>query len=575
MVELKNMKKNNFIISLILIPSFILVLIVANSQITNSQTRCTSYCRDSIFYSASYNARTGECQYSETRCDYGCNREETFCSEVPASTDSTADSRLKSQQGEEDENIIMQQEEQNENTNRQQEESTTSREAQTEELKDREIKESEKSDMVSYPEMVREIIGEISKTPSSKNLQAVYEAAVKSGLIKPEHNCPSYPELKKFKYTLKEVSKLPKTALLNMNDCDIVGLESESHVNELKEQAEAYFNEAAEIYSKMQAELEYSSKEAEKSVDKIDHCIKNLPESVGGEFGLDLAILEAVCPSYAIFSPMSYAGPILLDDKILSGNLNNMYWRLQSIYYDVNSFEATKTYLEYELYKIEEMCKAGVCISESTKDCMKQELDGLIKELGINEEEVYGKTVQMLEYFAEIQKRLDELEKKPEDCKGSFYVSFYEEDEDEGNWLGSIPTSLSDFNFSELKTEHIKKLKINTSQGAGISKKGSEIIVKKGDIEFLLDKTALKELLEMNPVKEIKVTFKGNNPYYELKGKQKAKLFWFIPVNIESSFIINAETMKLEKQKKPWWSFATKCTPPDCVKYCFPPDCTD
>ncbi len=571
------MKKNNLIISLILISSFILVLIIASSQIVNSQTRCTSYCHDSIFYSASYNARTGECQYSETRCNYGCNREETSCGEAPTSTDSTNDSRA-------DSRLEFQQEEQNENTNRQQEESIIPEERQTEELRDREIEENGKNNVVSYPEMVREIIGEISETPSSKNLQAAYDAAVKSGLIKPEHNCPPYPELKEFKYTLKEVSKLPKTALLNMNDCDIIGLEGESYINELKEQAEAYFNEAAEIYSKMQAGLESLSKETEKAVNKIDSCIKNLPDP--GEYsdsfwGLIFEIAEAVCPSYTIISSMGYAEPILLDDKILSGNLDNMYWGLQGIYYDVNSFEATEAYLEYELYKIEEMCKAGVCVSEGSKDCMKQELDALIKELGVKEEEAYGNTVKMLEYFAEIQKRLDELEKNPEECKGSFYISFYGEnisfgeDEDEGNRLGNIPATLSDFDLSELKIGHIKKLKINTSQGVDISKEGGKISVKKGDAEFILNKTALKELLDGNPVTEIKVTFKGDNPYYELKGKQKAKLFWFIPINIKSSFTINAETMKLEKQKKSWWSFMTRCTPPDCVKYCFPPDCTD
>jgi hypothetical protein len=58
-------------------------------------------------------------------------------------------------------------------------------------------------------------------------------------------------------------------------------------------------------------------------------------------------------------------------------------------------------------------------------------------------------------------------------------------------------------------------------------------------------------------LKEIEIQDK-EIPKYIAKVEEKGKLLWFIPVKVKMDYEINAETGKVVKVKKPWWSFLVK-----------------
>ena len=59
--------------------------------------------------------------------------------------------------------------------------------------------------------------------------------------------------------------------------------------------------------------------------------------------------------------------------------------------------------------------------------------------------------------------------------------------------------------------------------------------------------------------KDVEIELKDTGkPTYEVIGKKEVKLFGFIKTEMSIKVEVNAETGKIEKTKKPWWSFLAK-----------------
>ena len=60
---------------------------------------------------------------------------------------------------------------------------------------------------------------------------------------------------------------------------------------------------------------------------------------------------------------------------------------------------------------------------------------------------------------------------------------------------------------------------------------------------------------EEQEIKRIELKAREEKAFYEADGLKSAKLLWLIPVTIPIKTEVNAETGKIEKIEKPWWSF--------------------
>ena len=76
------------------------------------------------------------------------------------------------------------------------------------------------------------------------------------------------------------------------------------------------------------------------------------------------------------------------------------------------------------------------------------------------------------------------------------------------------------------------------------------------EIKIMPDVASQKaiEKQELHYVESIELKDVGK-PIYEVNGVKKVKLLWFIPIDMSIKTEIDAETGKVEKIKKPWWSF--------------------
>lgn len=74
-----------------------------------------------------------------------------------------------------------------------------------------------------------------------------------------------------------------------------------------------------------------------------------------------------------------------------------------------------------------------------------------------------------------------------------------------------------------------------------------------GEVKILPD--MVKEKASLKSVKNIELKEYNNKPVYQVNGVRESKLLWFIPVDMDVTVNLNAETGSIEKTEKPWWGF--------------------
>ncbi len=74
-----------------------------------------------------------------------------------------------------------------------------------------------------------------------------------------------------------------------------------------------------------------------------------------------------------------------------------------------------------------------------------------------------------------------------------------------------------------------------------------------GEVKILPN--MVKEKASLKSVKNMELKEYNNKPVYQVNGVRESKLLWFIPVDMDVTVHLNAETGSVEKMEKPWWGF--------------------
>jgi hypothetical protein len=70
-------------------------------------------------------------------------------------------------------------------------------------------------------------------------------------------------------------------------------------------------------------------------------------------------------------------------------------------------------------------------------------------------------------------------------------------------------------------------------------------------------------------IKELSVKIENEKAVYDLKVKEPFKLFWFIPMKIDSQYIIDGADCAVIEEHIPWWAIGKKAKPK--LATCWPP----
>jgi len=96
------------------------------------------------------------------------------------------------------------------------------------------------------------------------------------------------------------------------------------------------------------------------------------------------------------------------------------------------------------------------------------------------------------------------------------------------------------------------------TKGADIEFSGSTLIIKKANKEFLVeqrfDYLLSKFVTRQEKVKRIDISVEDDKAVYDIKTSRQGRLFWFIPVTIEVTKRVDAESFEKIEETKPWWS---------------------
>ena len=140
------------------------------------------------------------------------------------------------------------------------------------------------------------------------------------------------------------------------------------------------------------------------------------------------------------------------------------------------------------------------------------------------------------------------------------YEEGHEPSADQVYWEGfSFDLDIEEQKLKVTQGDEEKEISFSFEEGVTAEKGDNQFILKKDNQEVIVEDNS-KEMIEkhanrIEQVQEVKIYMEEDRPIYELKTREKARLFGFIPVDMEKSKRIDANDLELIDEEKPWWGF--------------------
>jgi len=397
--------------------------------------------------------------------------------------------------------------------------------------------------------------------------KATNEEALDTEPLDYETDCSPLPEIGTPENAVLQDTELGQHAYYNESDCEVI--QRDSYKEKVIEQAEEYYNELSGVYLQMKNVLKETEAKAEDAKSKLDRCIGTSVGSSNNQPGeTDINHISGILIKMRELAVQSSSPDIAQhstyysSDYVVSGNLNNMYHSISYAYIDLYKFDKINLTLNKYLDFVFEVCESGACLSPDMKEHIKEMIEEDLASLQEFVDNVYQDALDSLEAYGNLQSRVKELS-EGESCSdylNEYYYNSNGKRKEGGATEYNDQELLGDVTFDvgiEDSEDDSGVVRITSEDDSYLSKEDNRFIVEKEDKSHEFDEDVIAELIEEKgeDVRSVELGFEDDEPVLKINKIEKKNLLGFIPITLEETSIIDAETLEETDIDKPWWAF--------------------